>query len=422
MKINKPENPNYAAVVVKIKTLVPLDGCDNVVGTPLLGFQAIVSKNTQIGDIGIVFPAETELSEEFCYENNLYRHDDKNKNLGVKGYLEDNRRIKAIKFRGHTSNSLFMPLESFSYTGTKPSDFNEGDEFDTLNDHKICQKYVVKRKEPRDPTAKNKQKVSRVDKLFFPEHYDSDNFFRNVDSLNPETEVIITQKIHGTSIRVGNTKVNRKLNLLEKLLSKLRVKIQPTEYDYIYGSRKVIKDINNPNQQHWYETDIWSEEGKKLDGLLPQNFMVFAEVVGYTANGAEIQKNYTYGIPEGKCELYIYRVAFINEQGVVFDLSWDQTKEFCRDRGLKHVVELWRGKLKDFKVDDYLNKRFYDQGFKECLPLPNNKNLVDEGVCVRVDRIAPYILKAKSSIFLEHESKVLDEGTEDLESQENVVE
>ena len=53
LKLNAPENPNYAAVVVKIAAINPLEGSDNIVGTPLLGFQAIVGKATQVGDIGI---------------------------------------------------------------------------------------------------------------------------------------------------------------------------------------------------------------------------------------------------------------------------------------------------------------------------------------------------------------------------------
>lgn len=88
MKIDKPINSNYAATVFAIKNIIPLDNCDNVVATTIFGFQAIVSKNTKIGDIGIAFSAETQLSDEYCYENNLYRHNDKNRDESQKGYIE----------------------------------------------------------------------------------------------------------------------------------------------------------------------------------------------------------------------------------------------------------------------------------------------------------------------------------------------
>src|SRR4051794_7797380 len=115
MKLEAPENENYAAVVVSITRTVPLENCDNVVGTPLLGFQAIVGKDTQVGDLGIVFPAEVQLSNDYASRNNLHRHGHLNASPEVKGYLEDNGRVKALKFRGHRSDCLFMPLSSLAY-------------------------------------------------------------------------------------------------------------------------------------------------------------------------------------------------------------------------------------------------------------------------------------------------------------------
>lgn len=420
MKIDKPENSNYAATVVRLKNIVPLEGCDNVVGTTIFGFQAIIGKGHQVGDIGIVFPAETQLSDEHCHYNNLYRHSDKNADHSEKGYIEDNRRIRAQKFRGHVSNALFMPLESLTWTRVSVNELQEGDEFDHLGGKEVCRKYMPKRNPMRqqEPLAK---RYSRVDSKHMPEHYDTENFWKNRDKVDPEKEVIVTQKIHGTSIRVGHTIVKRKLNVIEKALSFVGVKIQPTEYDYVFGSRKVIKDANNPNQVHYYEADIWSQEGKKLEGLLPQNYVVYAELIGYTPDGAEIQKNYSYGIARGVSELYIYRIAVINEQGNITDLSWDQVVEFCAQAGLKSVPEMWRGKIKDLVIENFVDKRFFEEGYRHCLGLGENKDIVDEGVCVRADGLRPYILKAKSPKFLEHETKLLDTGAEDLESSQSGV-
>lgn len=419
MKFEPPINPNYCATVVKIKTLIPLAGCDNVVGTPIFGFQAIVSKDHQAGDLGVVFPAETQLSEEFCFENNLHRHDDKNKTLGVKGYLEDSRRIKSIKFRGHRSDCLFMSLDSLKYLGVDSGDFKEGDEFDFISGKEVCRKYVVAHRAWSGQQKAEDKQWKRVDSKFMPEHLDSENYFKFLDTIDPEAEVIVSQKLHGTSVRVGHTIVSRKLNIVDKLLKKVGVKVQETEFDYVFGSRKVIKDINNPNQNHYYEMDIWTTEGKKLEGILPHNFLVYAELIGWTPTNAPIQKDYTYGVPQGTCDMYIYRVAFVNDQGIVTDLAWNQVKQFCGERGLKTVVELYRGKLKDFDITKYLDKRFQDTDYRYAVPLGDNK-LVDEGVCVRIDGYAPRILKAKSPLFLQHETEILDTGVEDLESQQTV--
>lgn len=419
MKLLEPENGNYAAVVVSIKNIVPLEGCDNVVGTPLLGFQAIVGKETQPGDLGIVFPAETQLSEEYARRNNLHRHGDLNDNEGAKGYLEDNRRVKAMKFRGHRSDCLFMPLSSLSYIKKLDlSQFKEGDTFDRIGDQEVCKKYVLPRTSKERRLEKNKEKFIRVDKKFLPEHYDTDNYFRNAHIIPESREVVVTQKLHGSSIRIANTYVARKLGLLESIAKRLGVQVKDTELDYVFGSRKVIKDANNPNQNHFYSTDIWTEEGRKLQGSIPEGYLLYGELIGHTPGGGPIQKHYTYQTPAGTCDLYIYRVATINPQGLVCDLAWDQVVEFCRDRGLKTVPELWRGKYADFRVEDFVDKRFQDEGYPGVVPL-DKESPVDEGVCIRLDGIAPYILKAKGPAFYEHETKMLDEEALDVEAEES---
>lgn len=420
MKLLTPENENYAAVVTSLKSITPLQGCDNVVGTPIFGFQAIVGADSQPGDLGIVFPAETQLSEEYTRKNNLHRHGSLNDDEGSQGYLEDNRRVRAMKFRTHRSDCLFMPLTSLSYIKELDiAELKEGDSFDKLGDHAICNKYVVKRTGREQRLEKNKEKFIRVDKKFMPEHYDSDQWYRNHDVVPDNTTVIVTQKLHGTSIRIGNTIVARKPSLVDRLAAVLGANIAKTEYDYVFGSHHVIKDPNNPNQNHFYSEDIFTTEGRKLEGVIPENFLIYGELIGWTSEGAPLQKNYTYQVPEKTCDLYIYRVAFVNAQGLVVDLSWDQVVEFCRDRGLKTVPELWRGAKKDLLVDEwFVDKKFREDGYVQAVPLAK-ESPVDEGVCIRVDGIAPYILKAKGPIFYGHETKMIDEEAFDTEAEES---
>jgi len=432
MKVNKPLNPNYCATVVAIKNKLDLAGCDNVVGTTIFGYQAIISKHIEIGTLGIVFPAETQLSEAYCIENNMYRHAENNRDKTAKGYIEDSRRVRAIKFRGHVSNALFMPLSSLSYLGIKEKEFKEGMEFDALEGQEICKKYEVFRREKGNPNMPKQEKFKRVDIKFIPEHYDTENYFKNSDKIAPHEEVIVTQKLHGTSIRVANALVARRLTIRDKIGRFLGVRVRETEYDYVFGSKRVIKDANNPLQNHYYDSDLWTHEGQKLKGLIPEGFVLYGELIGFTPEGKPIQKGYTYHLPPKECALYIYRVAFVNEKGLITDLSWNAVKEFCTNRGLKHVPEIWKGTHSALKIEHYLecrlgdsifwpiehmdgSKEFSRQKYSRCLTLSSPES-VDEGVCVRVDRAVPYILKAKSRKFLEYETKMLDEGAEDLES------
>lgn len=417
MKIEKIEDSNYNAIVTKITQLVPFENCDNVQGAIIFGFQAVVSKDVQVGDIGVFFMAETQLSEDYCYHNNLFRHEDLNVDKSQKGYIEDSRRIKAVKFRGNRSDGLFMPLTSLEWTGIDSSKLKIGDEFSSINGKEICKKYVRKVRANLGPNEQKAKRFNRVDPEFFPEHFKTDHFLKYVSDLDPNTEVIVSQKVHGTSIRIANTKVKKRLSLKNRIAKLLGVDVQTTEYDYIFGSRKVVKDPSIKTQNHYYSVDIWNAEGEKLRGLLPENYMVFGEVIGWTSEGAPIQKNYTYGIKEKECELYIYRVAFINDRGLLQDLSWDHMVEFCKERDLKVVPEIWRGKIKDLNISQYLDKRLFEEGYRSCIDL-GTEGIVDEGVVVRIDRKRPYCLKAKSPIFIEHESKMMDQETVDIEEQQ----
>lgn len=417
MKIEAPENSNYAAVVCRLPQLHELAGCDNLIGAPLLGFQAIVSKDHAAGELGIVFPAECQISHDFCAVNGLYRHSTLNKDPEAKGYLEDNRRVRAIRLRGHRSDCLFMPIDSLAYTGVDLSTLTEGMEFDRLGDHEICKKYVIRTKASGRQQPKQEKKFIRVNPALFPEHADTDNWYKLNHLIPPDQWVYVTAKLHGTSWRGTRTKVLRPLTLRDRVARRLGVKVQEHEWDAVAGSRKVIKDVHHPSQNHFYSSDIWSEYLARIEHAIPEGFVVYGEIIGWTPGGAPIQTNYTYSLPPQTNELFVYRVAVVNERGLMVDLSWPQVRQFCGERGLRHVPDLWEGFHRDFVPEDWVDKRFVDEGHVNALPLGPDKKLVDEGVCVRSDGLMPTILKAKSSIFLQHESKLLDKGVENLEDQ-----
>lgn len=425
MKLLEPENKDYAAIVVKLPSPVKLEGLDNLVGLPMLGAQALVSKDTDYGELALVFTAGTQLSEEFAYHNNLHRHNDKNEDRSQKGYLEDNRHVRAMKLKGHTSSALVMKLSSLSYIKKLDvSQFNEGDIFDRIGDHEICRKYVNKRTFKERQLEKNKKVFTRVDQKFLPIHYDTDSYFKNAHIIPEDKEVTVTQKLHGTSIRIANTIVHRKMTWKDKLAKKIGAAVAETEYDMVYGSRRVTKDANNPSHVHFYDSDVWSINGAKLTGLVPKGYLVYGELIGWTPEGAPLQSKYTYNVVHPNAELYVYRVATINPEGVVTDLTFDQVMEFCRDRGLKVVPLLWRGKYKDFKPEDWVDfpgheetlHRYHEEGFTQAVPLSKDCP-VDEGVVIRAEGLAPYTLKAKSQTFVAHDNKVAEEGTLDMEEE-----
>lgn len=444
MKYDTIKNPNYVATVIKVGALADLEGLDNLKALQVFGMQSLVPKDVKVGDVGVLFSTEVQLSEEFARENNLHRHTNLNVDPSVTtGYLEDSRRVKAIRLRGHRSDSLFMPLDSFKYLGLKPENFTVGDVFDSINGKEICRKYQIK--EPG--VAKGPQpRVRRVDLKVFPMHIDSENYWRNADKIPANAPVVVTQKLHGTSVRYGKVLVADEPKWYQKIAAKLGFKVGATNsYKFVVGSRMVVKSIDfeaeSAGKEHWYAEDLWSQyaHDAELDALIPDGYIVYGELVGFTPDGKPIQKDYTYDlnspvtvskdplVTSKYAELYVYRVAVTTPSGGVIDLSWPAVKAFCAGLGIKTVPEMTTVMHRDFTANDWTDRQYYEDW---CVvpefvdgPVPlSDKKTVDEGVCVRYD--GPngiYILKAKSPIFLGHETKMLDVGAEDVEAEEAVV-
>lgn len=407
MSFDPPVNPNYAASIIELPPTYALPGLDNLSGVTVFNSQILVQNESVAGDVYVYFPAGAQISHKYCAANNLYRDNTLNGDETQTGYLEVSRRVRAIKLRGHRSDGMLMPLSSLNVFGDV-SYAKVGDTFDTVNGHELCRKYVIPGSEPKP--QKNVVKVAkRVDSVLFPEHYSTDNYWRNTHLLNVDAEVVVTQKLHGTSLRVGNVPVRRSKSRMERFINRW-IDTPEHEFSMVYGSRKVIKDAAG-SQNHFYDTDVWTIAGRKLDGLIPHNYLVYGELIGWTPDGKPLQKNYTYNVPQGGMDLYVYRVAFINDEGFVCDLSWDAVREFCAHRGLKHVPELARlVGASHALVDTFMDVRYTDVGmlFRDApIPLSHPKT-VDEGVCLRQEGVKPTILKAKAPEFIQHEDKLTE--------------
>jgi hypothetical protein len=414
------KNPNYCATVVRIHNLIPLNGLDNLVGFPCFGNMALLSKDHTVGELGVLFTAETKLSDKFCVENNLYREKDLNKDKTKTGYI-DNGRVKPLKLRGNISTALFMPLSSFSYLGVNPEDFKEGQTFTHINDEEICRKYVIF--QPGEK-KKNKQKGEKKKRVYvdcnvFKEHVDTQFFLRNLKEFQPNDLIVVTEKIHSTSGRFGHIKVDRDLKWYEKLAKWFGVKVQEQQYRTVCGSRRVVKI--DGSEQSFYKTDVWSETLQKIAHLIPKDVMIYGEIVGW-AGDKPLQKDYTYQMPPHTTELYVYRIATVNENGFMVDWSWNQIKDFCAKTGIKHVPEIYQGFFKDFDYKVFEDKKFREElGLTQCLPL-DNEAPCSEGLVVRLDNgLTPFFTKFKSPQFYLHEGCQITAGTVDIETQESVT-
>ena len=403
---------NYCAECIEApawEDMIQFPTLQNLRGIPWAGYTILVPRD-YAGARLVVFPAESQLSETVAHDLNLHAKAELNADTTLSGYLACNRRIKAIRLRGVPSNALALPAEYFGSPAV-------GEVFDTVDGVPVSRKYVVPQKASNGTSGKRVERLwRRVDDKFLPMHYDTGQFWRESDKFNWNDHVVVTQKLHGSSCRLGHIPVKRKLTWRDKIARWFGIPVNEFDYDYVGGSRRVIKDPSL-QQDHFYGegNDIWTEAALKYGPLLPKGVILYGELVGYVGGTSKpIQAGYTYNVAEGDTELFVYRVALVQEDGGLYDLSWPGVKEFCKERGLKWVPELWEGEvfalIPNFWVNNNFHENYCSGTFVED-PIPLCKESpCDEGVVVRRDGVIPFAAKIKSPDFYEFETKQLDKA------------
>mgnify|MGYP004637921805 CR=1 FL=1 len=216
----------HCGYVVKITELRKHSNADRLQVATIFGNSVIVGMDTHVGDIGIYFPVDLQLSEEFCQVNDLVRRKDENGNAAG-GYLEPGKRnIRAMKLRGEISDGLYLPITCLAEF-TKVSDLNIGDTIDVVNGHEICCKYVPRvNNEWRAQGKKTADKVVSADSCpTFFKHVDTAQLAYNLDDFKNGDIIQLTLKMHGcfvsgTKVRMGNgdTKEINNIKIGDKVL------------------------------------------------------------------------------------------------------------------------------------------------------------------------------------------------------------
>jgi hypothetical protein len=439
MSIAAPKNPNYCATVVALKDFVDLPNCDNVKAALIFGNSVIVGKDAQASDVGLFFPVETQLSKEFLSNNNLLRKSAQtaectNSDPAASGFFEQHGRVKAIKFRGHKSEGFFLNLNCLSYLGAYLGDFSVGVSFDAIGDHSICQKYVPKMNPARQREARGR--LPRLEDAIvenqFRFHFDTENLRRNVHKIQPEDFISISAKWHGTSVVVSKSLVKNKLAWYEKLLKKIAVRIEESSYGLVYSSRRVIKGVNGEARQvkSFYTSDVWGAVAQEVENKIPDGFTLYGEIVGYTPDGAAIQKGYHYGCVGSGHRFLVYRVTYTNPSGYVVELPWLQMQEFCQKWGLEMVKTLYYGRASEwvsfhqgdiFEWQKELLQRLEATYVTDEMCAENGGKVPEEGIVVSVERLnSRDSYKCKNWKFLEFETKQLDTGQADIEMEQSL--
>ena len=395
----------YFGYVIKVENLRKHPNADKLQLLGVFGTETCVSLDTKVGDIGIYFPCDGQLSVEFCEVNNLVRKKDEAGN-NVGGFLDpDKRNVRAIRLRGERSDGIYLPiscLESFGDITT----LNIGDRIDVFNSHEICCKYIPrtnKRSYTGGKANKTRKHEAPVAPLF-KEHADTEQLAYNLSAFRPGDEIEITLKMHGTSQRTAYLPVlkgyddswfcqarnwlwfwfNRitKKNDLYTTFDKMKHNGKPFyEYDYISGTRRVV--LENYEGGFYGSNEFREQHSKFFEGKLWKGETVYYEVVGFTHTGAPIMAEcankklndpdfikqygettvFSYGCePNGgeviasqgivdiinnkpQSDIYVYRMTMTNEDGDVVEYTPDFMRYRCEQMGVKCVPLMWKGTI-----------------------------------------------------------------------------
>ena len=427
----------HCGYVVKIKYLRKHNNADRLQIATIFGNDVIVGLDTQIGDLGIYFPVDLQLSEEYCRENDLVRRKDENGN-DAGGYLDpEKRNIRAMKLRGEKSDGLFMPLSSLAYINN--ISVNVGDKIDVLDGHEICCKYIPRTNQVHtngrvgNHTRKKKVNIAPL----FAEHADTEQLAYNLDDFKTNDEVEITLKMHGTSQRTGYLPILKGYNdsfacrvgnTFRKVLAYLReeedyeIKHDGTpiyDWGYISGTRRVV--LEGWVDGGFYGTNAFRKQhADKFEGKLHKGETVYYEVVGFTDTGTPIMSEapnnrvqdkeftkqygkttvFSYGCSKDgdpQSDFYVYRMTMTNEDGDVVEYSPDYMRYRCEQMGVKCVPVMWKGiipnephvypKFNELYADCIVPPGEYIKSIAELLydgPDPIGQTHIREGVVCRI--------------------------------------
>jgi hypothetical protein len=363
----------YKAIVCRLTNVRKHPNADRLMLATVQGYQVIVGLNAQEGDLGVFFPCDGMLTANHLRANKLYATDPATGDK-MGGYFGKNGRVRAQKFRGEKSDGFWQEADGFTWCGGLS--LKEGEEFDTLNDEKICQKYYT----PETLKALYRKSNSRAAKatVVYPtffQHYDTKQLRNNAASIPAGAVIYVSEKLHGTSGRTGHVQPVIRRGRFAAFVRRVLGREDP--WVYVCGTRRTIREVKTDKAREGYygkeQFRLIIHDAIKRSGLR-KGEIVYYEIVGFTDTGQSIMAiyditdkqvakrygnkmvfSYGCGVSPGEqlTRFYVYRITQQSPDGAVVDLSWDQMIARCSQLGLPAVPELDRF-MHDGDVDGLL--------------------------------------------------------------------
>lgn len=341
---------NHAAIIAKVEKVSPIEGADRIHLAEILGEFCVVSKDVGVGYVGVLFPADLQLSHEYAHANSLYRHAELNSDVTKKGFFDDNRRVRAQVLRGVRSTAYFASLESLAFCVDAP-EATVGCRINTWGDNLICERFISEKVKKIREQKQNAPKLKSIP--LFKEHKETAQLNHFIDSVPEGALLSFHAKKHGTSFRVGILPREVKMSFWQKIASKLFGVHFPTEgWVEVVGSRRVVL---KRSEKEAYRFEV-------ADAILPKlskGMQVYGEIVGYV-NGKPIMPphsvkalkdkrysakygdtvTYSYNTKPHEYRFHIYRITSLDAADNI--IEWDQQKleNWCAENGLEGTVSV----------------------------------------------------------------------------------
>lgn len=269
--------------------------------------------------LGVYIPLDAELPTQINREKTQFAFLDKKDNGKP-------ARVKTIRLRGALSQGLLVQA---------PEGAKVGDD--------LTEEWGITRYEPPVPTNL-RSGMMRRQPAAFKKFASAENRKNYPDVLKEGEDVITSEKIHGTNIRMSYIHDGKYVNniwiILWNFLATIfgflgmEKKIIP-KLEYYVGSNNVAKKLDD-NNDYVMAAKKYDLENKMKPLLkkynVQTNFILYGELYG---DGIQ---NLTYNCKKGEKKLAIFDVMIDNKYQ-----PWEIVEQICEELGLDTVPILYRG-------------------------------------------------------------------------------
>lgn len=357
--------------VVQVQNVRPHENADKLALCDVLGYQMVIPKDSyKDGDVGVYFPADTLIPEEWSEK------------FGVRNFLKgkDKDRVGKIRLRGEPSFGLIVRIpEGVSW--------NIGD---NVADYFGCQKY-----EP--PIRASAGDAAPYDENLDPyiERYtDLQNGRIFTEVFQEGDEVVATEKLHGTNCRLG---IVRDVAIFAASMSLRRKR---PEKRSVPGLVAEFDDPEMKSNTYWFPWTL--EPVRELINALAvgscKTITLYGEVYGGSVQSLD------YGIPKGKG--LGFRAFDLCVDGKYLD--WEEFDRLCTEHEVPVAPVLYRGVYSMEKMKELADGKTTLEGAEH----------IREGIVVKPvrERLDPKVGRAVVKIIgTEYElSKHKEKDTKDV--------